>query len=125
MSFLNNFKMPEINIPSLSESFMDTVIDKVRKMEASLTPEQSLSVVSYTATGEAITVARLQFTNGMLIVVHGYDANGNPTYVMSSVFALQLVCRITRIKAGQKKSPPVGFVSPQEGEPKQHSEAEP
>jgi len=109
MSILDNFRMPEIKIPSFSESFMTAAVEKIRAMEASLKPDQNLSVVCYTASREEITVAQLQFTHGMVIVVHGYDPGGNPTYIVSSAFALQLVCRITKAEVGAKKKPPIGF----------------
>ncbi len=91
---LPDFKMPRI--ASASENFHGAIIEKIRRSESALSEEQALSVTCYTRIGEPIVVARLQFTGGAVILVHGWDSEGQPTYVMSSVYSLELVCKVTK-----------------------------
>jgi hypothetical protein len=116
---LPEFKMPRI--ASASESFHGAIIEKIRLLEHSLTDEQALSVVCFTRIGEAIVVARLQFTDSAVVLVHGWDQNEQRTFLMSSVYSLELVCKVVKKSPDEKKKDPIGFDFPRENAEPQSS----
>ncbi len=101
--------------PSASEDFHRAIVEKIRALERSLTAQQALSILCYTRSGEPIIVARLQFTQSPAILVHGWDREARPTYIMSSVYSLELVCKIMKKRANEKKKDPIGFDFPRDG----------
>lgn len=102
---LPQFEMPYI--PSHSESYQNIVIEHICKLEKEVPAEHELQVFASVA-GEYVRARRLQFTDGAIVIVHGFDNAGNPTFVMSPSFALELVCKIIKIEPEAKRMK-IGF----------------
>jgi hypothetical protein len=106
------FRTPDLKLVSASERFQEAIIRKIRALENETPENKALFVECLTYDGASVRVVRLQFTESMVVVVHGFDAKGNPTYVMSSADALQIVCRLLPKQGVEKKREPIGFEVP-------------
>lgn len=101
------FKLPHMKmseVASSSGSYAQAIIDQIRAIENTVSPDSALSVYCEVA-GGAVKVQRLEFTNSALIVVHGVDAEGNSTAFISTSSALQLTCKVTKAEAGAPNMP--------------------
>jgi hypothetical protein len=99
------FNLPRI--PSQSENYQNHVVEKIRRMEQLVNPDEQLFVYC-DASHERIRVQTIQFTDGSVILVHGEDSEGNPASVISTSFALELLCKIVKAKPEAKRAP-IGF----------------
>ena len=95
---------------SMSESYIDAVTTKIRSIEGNLKPDQALTLFAETAEGR-VRVFSLQFTSSPVVFVLGLDDEDNETCLISTSFALQMVCKITKADVGQKRAP-IGFDLP-------------
>ena len=86
-------------VPASAGSYAQAVMEKIREMESVLEAGQELAVYC-DADGGAFRVDRLQFTDGLVIVVHGLDDEGNATYLISTSYTLELTCKVMRVEEG-------------------------
>jgi hypothetical protein len=110
---MGDFRMPELKmpyIPSPSERYQEDVIEKLRAIERGLPAEHELQISAYVG-GENIRVQRLQFTDSAVVVVHGIDESENAAYIMSTSFALELICKVVKTKPKTRRST-IGFDVP-------------
>ena len=111
------FKVSQVaqELVSASGSYAQAIVDRVRAMEqeAEAYGEDKALIVYCDTAGGPLKVERLQFSDGALIVVNGIDADGRPTSFISTVFALQLTCKIVEVPAGAELSNrPIAFDLP-------------
>ena len=109
-SSVAHFDMPQIKMRSMSESYTDAVVEKIRGIEENLKPDEVLNVYCETADGR-MRVGSLQFTSSMVVLAHGVDDHNVPTCLISSSSALQLTCKITKSESNTKKAT-IGFSFP-------------
>jgi hypothetical protein len=108
---VNRFNMPQFELPpSFSESYTKAVIEKIRTIEGNLKPDQALAVYCQTAEGR-MRVLSLQFTGGAVIFALGLDDENGECCHISTSFALQLTCKVTKVAPDSKKAP-IGFDLP-------------
>ncbi len=62
------------------------------------------------AAGEKIRALRLQATGGTVLCVEGEDDEKNPTCLLSSAFAVQIICKIVKLKPRTKRIK-IGFIT--------------
>ena len=101
-------------IPSMSENFTDAVVEKIKTIEGNLKPDEVLNVYCETPDGR-MRVGSLQFTNAPVVLVYGMDDHDVATCLISTSFALELVCKVTKGNPNQKKIP-IGFDLPSKAE---------
>jgi hypothetical protein len=104
---MGNFGMPNFRIPSFSERYSEAVVEAVRRLEASLKPDQELQIHCRTASG-VMRVFRLQITDESVLIVHGRDEQERPTFHISTSWALELTCTFVP-KDEKTERKPIGF----------------
>jgi hypothetical protein len=86
------------------------VLGQIAAMQKALKEDEELVVTLHTG-GEKIRVMEIFTPSRQIAVLSGQDADRNLTRVVSAVDALQLVCKVTKVPAGNKPAR-VGLVTP-------------
>jgi hypothetical protein len=103
-------KEPAAPAPPQTENSAAVVLGQIAAMQKALKEDEEL-VVTMQSGSERIRVMEIFTPSRHLVVLSGHDADRNLTRVLSAIDALQLVCKVMKVPAGQKAAR-VGLVAP-------------
>jgi hypothetical protein len=86
------------------------IVSELQAMQKALKEEQELVVMVNTGS-EFLRVSDIYLPSGQVLVLSGFDAERNVTRVISPANALQLVCKVMKVKPETKPSR-VNFIVP-------------
>jgi hypothetical protein len=93
-----------------ADNLGQVIVSELQAMQKALKEEQEL-VVMVNAGSETLRVCDIYLPSGQLLVLTGFDADRNVTRVISPASALQLVCKVMKVKPETKPSR-VNFILP-------------
>jgi len=96
--------------PAAGEALGAAILGQIQAMQRACKEDQEL-VVLCNAGLETLRVLEFYAPSAQLLVMTGIDTDRNVTRVISPVDAVQLVCKVMSVQAGQKAAR-VNFINP-------------
>lgn len=102
-------RLAQMNPPkliSLPESYYESVVAHVRRLEASLEENEQLAFV-HGQTGEAVAIHEIRL-EGMLLVLEGQDGQGLRTSIVAYPLGVQIAFKVIGAEGERRK---IGFTN--------------